>query len=247
MIKLLVCDVDGTLLTGEASRISDDVIKLLCGIYDKNIKLAIASGRSYTDLCELFAEISDKLYFICHDGALCMNQGKVLYRKSVTGESIAQFASQYSGRYKCTAFYGMDKCYVIGSQLPAAGKNTVIIKKPYEIKEQIYKLAVYDDESTDINTIPASVHGLRICSHAGGCLEYVSSFANKGAALCDLQNRLFLTKFDTAAIGNDVNDIKMFRNAKYSASLSPYGSEAAQAAEYKVTGAEEFLTMVLHS
>ena len=42
MIKLLVCDVDGTLLTGEASRISDDVIKLLCGIYGKNIKLAIA-------------------------------------------------------------------------------------------------------------------------------------------------------------------------------------------------------------
>lgn len=247
MIKLLVCDVDGTLLKYGEKRISDNIINLLSQIYNKNIQIAIASGRSYPDLKNLFSEIQDKPYYICHDGALCIKQDKILYRKGICLSDIMNFIKTYANKYECIALYGKNFCYTIGNTKSAEHENSVEIKNYYSIKEQIYKIAVYDDKNTNIQELKPMPSGLRICSHSAGCLEYVSGFANKGAALADLQNRLFLTKFDTAAIGNDVNDIKMLKNAKYSAALSPYGSETAKFAEYNIENAEEFLNTILKS
>lgn len=241
MIKLLVCDVDGTLLEYNQKNINYDIIKLLSDIADKNIHIAIASGRSYPDLKRLFGALSDKLYFICHDGALCIRKDKKLYRKSIPGQTVYDFIKKYAGIYKCTALYSDNKCYVIGDVNYTKGENSIEIKNCFDIKEQIYKLAVYDEPDVSVKELFSEASRLRICSHSGGCLEYVLLFADKGAALCDLQNRLFLTKFDTAAIGNDSNDIPMLRNASYSAAIAPYGSDILLYASQKAENAVDFL------
>ena len=49
--------------------------------------------------------------------------------------------------------------------------------------------------------------------------EYVSTIANKGLAVSDLQMRLYLSKLDTLAIGDGVNDVEMMKKAKYSVAV----------------------------
>ena len=58
--------------------------------------------------------------------------------------------------------------------------------------------------------------GLRMHWDGGenGVAQYVNRFADKGAALSDLQMRLMLTKFDTVCIGDSGNDVAMMHNAK---------------------------------
>lgn len=241
MIKLLACDVDGTLLPGGDTAVCSDTINILEKFISKNVNIAIASGRSYGDLKALFGNLSEEPYFICHDGALCIKHGKELYRKSVSLQSITDFASKYSGTYKCTAFYASKVCYVIGDASYAAKENTINIKNFREIKEPLYKLAVYDGKDVNIPQFTAMPFGLRVCSHSNGCIEYVPTFANKGIALRDVQSRLFLTEFDTAAIGNDTNDIKMFKSAKYSGAVLPCENNVMSAADITVQNANEFL------
>lgn len=241
MIKLLACDVDGTLLPNGEAHINNDIKIMLGNLLDKGMNIVIASGRSYCDLACLFGELSERLYFICHDGALAVKQAKALYTKSVLRQNIFDASASYSSKYKCVAFYAENKCYVIGDSSYVSAENSVEIKHCREIKEPIYKLAVYDDANKNILEPAVVPFGLRLCSHSGGCLEYVNAFANKGVALRDIQSRLFLTVFDTAALGNDVNDIKMLREAKYSAVVLPCSADVEAEADVVVHDPCEFL------
>ena len=49
MIKLIVCDMDGTLLTSE-DKISPKTLDYLINIQKQGVKLVLASGRSYSRL-----------------------------------------------------------------------------------------------------------------------------------------------------------------------------------------------------
>ncbi len=245
MVKLLACDVDGTLLMSGEKKIKKEILDLISKIINKNVNVVIASGRPYQSLLKLFNELSDKLSFICHDGAVSIHNGKITYRKPIPMMTANEFIKRYSGKYKCIALYGEDKCYTIGGSSDFCGSTNVVpIKNIYDIKEQIYKLAVYDSTDIAIKELTPQMTDIRICRHWMGCLEYVSAFANKGVALSDMQTRLFLTKFDTAALGNDLNDIKMFKNAKYSVSVAPEGSEPSNAAAYCMSDAVQFLKMI---
>lgn len=241
MIKLLACDVDGTLLPNGEARINNDIKLMLGNLLDKGMDIVIASGRSYCDLARLFGELSERMYFICHDGALAMRHDKTFYAKCVLRQNIFDISAGYSGKYKCVAFYAEGKCYVIGDSSYVKTENSVKIGYCREIKEPIYKLGVYDEEDKSIPEPAVLPFGLRLCSHSRGCLEYVNAFANKGTALRDIQSRLFLTVFDTAALGNDVNDIKMLREAKCSAVVLPCSAEVEAAANVTVHDPCEFL------
>lgn len=247
MIKLLACDVDGTLLPNGEACISADIKCVLDKLLNKGINVVIASGRSYRDLTELFDELSERLYFVCHDGALGIKQAKTLYKKAVSQQNIADVAARYADKYKCTAFYAEDKCYVIGETSYVARENAVSIKSCRDIKEPIYKLAVYDAADRAIPELAPMPFDLRLCSHSGGCIEYVPAFANKGTALRSIQSRLFLTELDTLAVGNDVNDIKMFKSASCSAAVLPCGENVVSAATVTIKDACEFLSCLLKS
>ena len=86
-----------------------------------------------------------------------------------------------------------------------------------EVREPIYKLAFYG-KSPNFATVPAD---LRKSYVGNGWAEYVYRYTDKGLALSDLQSRLFLTKFDTAAIGDGLNDVSMLSKAKYAYALNP--------------------------
>lgn len=65
MIKLIVCDMDGTLLTSE-DKISPKTLEYLVNIQEQGVKLVLASGRSYSRLEQYYKE----LRMIENDGIL---------------------------------------------------------------------------------------------------------------------------------------------------------------------------------
>ncbi len=68
MIKLIVSDLDGTLLD-EEHKVPDEFYDILDKLEEKGITFAVASGRTYAGLRHLFNEKGDNLYFICDNGA----------------------------------------------------------------------------------------------------------------------------------------------------------------------------------
>lgn len=238
MVKLIVSDVDGTLLTNGQSAPSQKVITSITSAIQKGIKFAIASGRSYEDLAELFAPVKNDVYFIAHDGALTVKNGARLFHQPLQMEIVRSLVQAYGTDMGCIAFYSKDNCYCIGKPNEfVKSLNIVPIKGLYEIKDLIYKVGIYGRASIKA----LQITGARLCALSDGCIEYVSSVAQKGTALSDLQMRLFMNKFDTAAIGNYLNDVKMLKNAKYSAAMASSPNEAKDASAYVVEDACEFI------
>ena len=104
------------------------------------------------------------------------------------------------------------------------------------MREQIYKIAFYG-KSPCFTTAPTE---LRLSYKGNGWKEYVYRYADKGTALSDLQSRLYMAKFDTAAIGDGLNDASMLRGAKYPFALTEELKNAVPAATLAENTTEAF-------
>ena len=222
MIKLLISDVDGTLLkTGEAV-ISENVKKRLRTLISKGGTVAIASGRTYRSLRLLLGDLADSVYLIPCDGALCIKGEQVLYHRPIPTEIVRKaFAvakenglGLHLAAATCGYAYGDGEFLSKLSEEHTDAVSTV--STPTEVREAVYKLAFYG-KSPCFATVPAE---LRQSYKGDGWKEYVYRYADKGTALSDLQSRLFMAKFDTAAIGDGMNDASMLRGAKYAFALT---------------------------
>lgn len=223
--KLIVCDIDGTLLAKTDGGIRAEVAEALQALLSAGKKVALASGRSYSGMRRLFESFSfaDELYYICDDGALCMYRGKVLYHKQISIENMLRFSREPSYKSCPILWYSDTFAYVTGStldflaRLDAEGVDKLDpISGVYDIKAPIYKVGVFGGQNRPQPLLPAPFD-LRICYNRENWLEYTSRFANKGLAVSDLQMRLYLSKLDTAAFGDGDNDIELFSKAKYTA------------------------------
>ena len=90
MIKLIVSDMDGTLLDGEGC-LNDEFFSLFKELRERNIKFAAASGRQYYQLYNLFEPISDELLYIAENGTLVVYKGEELYANSIDKSIVFSF------------------------------------------------------------------------------------------------------------------------------------------------------------
>ena len=222
-IKLLISDVDGTLLRAGESEVSVGIKKKLAAFLASGGNVAIASGRTYYSLRRIFREFEDSVYFIPCDGALCIKGGKVLYHRQISIGSIRTAFSVAKERGLVLHLAGAERGYVFGDA-ETVEKMTEwhvddlsAVSVASEVREPIYKLAFYG-KAPNFATVPAD---LRKSYVGNGWAEYVYRYADKGLALSDLQNRLYLSKFDTAAMGDGLNDVSMLKGAKYAYALNP--------------------------
>lgn len=70
MIRLVTCDIDGTLLHGEETSIDTETLEEIRRLREKGILFCPASGRQYHSLRRLFAPVQDEIAYICENGSV---------------------------------------------------------------------------------------------------------------------------------------------------------------------------------
>lgn len=223
MVKLIACDIDGTLLGKDEKVIGRDVAEALEKQARSGKTIALASGRSYYSMKKIASSLSfaEDIYYICNDGAICVYKGKVLYHKQISIENLLRFSRNPEYSSLPVMYYSSDFSYVTGTTpefLDMLEENNIDALDPisgiYDVKAPIFKVGVYGFDKMPEKLAPCPFE-LRVCYNSYNWLEYTSRFANKGLALSDLQMRLYVSKLDTAAFGDGDNDIEMFSKAKY--------------------------------
>ena len=242
MVKLIVSDFDGTLMPYGQSELTGNVKARIKKALEKNMTVAVSSGRTYNELVSYLGEFEDKLFFICCDGAYYVKGGKPLYQKHIEKADLDLFFGAAKDGLSFV-LHGAFKNYSVGS-LPK--EADVFCATPIERREQvgekIFKVTTYKKELK-----PSPYSGLRMHWDGGANLsaQYVNRFANKGAALSDLQMRLMLTKFETACIGDSGNDVAMMKGAKYSFAVSDRCEALVKAVNTRAASVEEALDFIL--
>ena len=210
MIKLILSDVDGTLLPKGDARLSDSIFDMIHALSERGVIFAAASGRTYHELLHLFAPVAGQIYFICMDGALLVRQGRVLYQAAIPPALSAPLLKAgcpavLSGMYRSYYLKGPDNFET--GLLSQYRNHAVEITDLCEIRENIYKIALYGQ------CAPPTAAGLYLVYHRPPWREWVLQGIDKGSASVFLQQRLCLSKQECAAFGDAKNDLEMLRQA----------------------------------
>ena len=72
MIKMIVTDIDGTLLPEASPTPSPEVSEVIGELLDLGIRVVLASGRPYSSLRNLFPTLREKLTYLCSNGSVVM-------------------------------------------------------------------------------------------------------------------------------------------------------------------------------
>lgn len=242
MIKLIVSDLDGTLVN-DKKEFSPDFCSILKELKKKNIKFTIASGRSQYTLEKVFSPLDKDIYYISDNGGYISgdNIEEVILPLShkEAQETVKECLKIEKAQViMCTK----DKAYFVRTDeqyldiISYYYINYEKIEDYTQIDEQILKVAVFDPLGSSKNSYPKLKDKLDknligVVSSVEW-LDVMNKNLNKGLALKNLQKHLGITKEETMVFGDFNNDIEMLKEAKFSFAMKNSTDKVKEVANY---------------
>lgn len=226
MIKLIVTDMDGTLLD-ENGFLPDGFVDILDRLRDKNIKFVVASGRPYYTLQKNFGPMSRYLSFICENGALVINNNKTIY-KSVIEPNLVKEIIETSNNIDGNALVlCAENCaYTNASseehlnEIKKYYTNLEVVSDLSNICDDIIKISVCNLHNSlkNLNNIfkPKFEGRLHVVGSGSIWIDVSNKGVNKGLALHSLMKADNISKEETMVFGDYYNDIEMLSCCEYS-------------------------------
>lgn len=220
MYKLIVSDLDGTLLTPQ-KQLPYDIFPIIDKFTAKGGVFAPASGRQLPNLKLLFAPAVDKIAIIAENGGLVWYGGRVIYENPTPKEDVLRALRAIRGIDGIYPVLSCAGCAYYEDGLPAF-ESAVIgsyssCKKVESLEEvaqyeTVIKISVWDSLPVAEHggvLLPPMLEGLRVMISGYEWLDVSVATANKGNALKALMTYIGCTREQCAAFGDHMNDYEM--------------------------------------
>lgn len=255
MIKMIVSDVDGTLLPHSQQKLDPLLFEQIRRLKEMGILFVAASGRQYANLYRLFGPVQDDIAYIAENGGLTVYRGEVLDRGafplSLTKE-IAQAiyedgTSEFSISGEQTYYIRPKSREFLWLMRDFMHNNITLIEDLDEIPEACLKVAVYDQEHLQ-EKVPYWVDRFSdraaVVTSGNDWLDFIPKDQNKGNGVRCLQEKLKIAPEECMGFGDEYNDIEMLGAVRYSYAVSTAREKVKTISRYvteKVTGVLEGL------
>ncbi len=240
MIKLIITDLDGTLLNDEKT-LSPVFWETEQLIHDKGILFSIASGRQFHNLLEKFDRIKDRTLFIAENGTYVSYQGKEIFINAL-GKAEANRLTEIGKKLS-------------GSHMILCGKNSAYTESAdsrflAEARKYYSRLQIVND----LSLVEDDVLKVTICDFSGAeklrvhfqpyekeyqialatkiWLDFTHLSANKGTAIAKVQQELEISVDETMVFGDYLNDLEMMKSAKHSYAMKNGHPQIIEAANF---------------
>ena len=204
MIKMVVSDVDGTLLQKGEKTVSNELMEVIEKLKSKNIIFAVASGRHLSELKDIFHNSKD-IYYICSDGGCIEFDGEVIYHKDIDNYIIDNLKYREDYIFQCSKY-----TYYNGKDIRLLN----ILKNKYKdnlrLTDKISNVVKIIKYGAGYSETPPCTY--EIYKDSSWC-EWIKNGTSKGSALSFLQSILGVKVKETLAIGDNFNDLSMMRYA----------------------------------
>jgi Cof subfamily protein (haloacid dehalogenase superfamily) len=242
MIKLIVSDIDGTLLNSNGE-LPKEFYSLFDKLYTKDIFFAVASGRQYYSLLSSFEPIKDKIIFIAENGSFVMRNNEELFCKSLNRD----YAENIVRDVRASTKYDIVLCCKKSAYVESSndGFNSEV-KKYYtrcevvddilSVDDEVFKIAVFDYENSQkycfnefspkwktlVNVVVSGKHWV----------DFGRIDVDKGIGLSTIQNTLGISANETLSFGDYFNDVPMFETSYYSYAMENANADVKAAARF---------------
>lgn len=247
MIKLVVTDIDGTLVKDGTLDINPEYMDVIQKLTEKGIYFAACSGRQYGSAKQLFAPVQDKIYFIADGGAQVRRSGKILNIHTLPAEIWMNMVKMAKKEMPGCDYYvaAPDIGYAEDSNTPMF--HWLKDSYGYDIREvpdllessvkeeQIIKIAIYNTDHCEEMCAPVFTPYWKdkvnmVCA-GKEWMDCTPHGADKRSAVAFLQEYLGITPEETCAFGDNINDIEMLKNSGYSYAVANAREEVKKAAK----------------
>ena len=256
MIKLVVSDVDGTLIKPGETRISEKTLSLLGELKEKGVVFAVASGRDYDAIRPLFGKIKNDIIYITNNGGVVMYQGKVLCKTPIDKMLSVTIMNEMQKKRDCRVLLaGETGSYVstydtdFTRYLAEHGFSTENVKDFKEVKEPITKISIYAKYGLTEEFYESIVDRwgdkIKIAISGNNWVDLTDEYVNKGNALAVVQHIFEVTSEDTVTFGDNYNDVEMFERSYYSYAMQHSPSDIRKCAKHITPDVDSILEDIL--
>lgn len=243
MIKLVVSDIDGTLLPEGTDQINPQMYQVIRSLKEKGITFVAASGRQYASMRHVFEPVADDILFIAENGSVIMQQEKILYsnfiRPELARRLVRHLRTYEDGEIMLSV---PEQIY-----LEQDGRVRELMEKGYRARFELVpdlllccdhtnKITIYREH--DINELGDELQErfgeeLNVAVAGAIWVDFMSKTSDKGNALRWVQERLGVSPEETMAFGDNCNDIGMLQQANWSYAVSDAHPRLKSAAKYE--------------
>lgn len=232
MIKLILSDMDGTLLDEEA-KLPAGFDAMMAKLKERGVMFAPASGRQYYSLADSFADYADSFLFISDNGTMVRQHGKEIFSDVIEHQlalKILGRVTDHAGIY--SVFCGKKKAYLLKEKHPE--KYLDVLRNYYREIEFVDSFASVDDEPIKVSFFTPDADAdtkifplfeetgktMQVVLASAYWVDITNCGANKGMAVRRIQERLGLAPEECAAFGDYMNDKEMLESVYYSYAMA---------------------------
>lgn len=256
-IKLVVSDMDGTLLNAE-SKIGSNFLSIYNQLKKLNIQFVAASGRQYYSIIDRFDKsIQQEITIIAENGAFAMQGNKELFVTELpTNHLIKSIKTLRTLQNVFVVLCGKKSAYIetTNPQFINVFKNyyseyTIVDDLLNVTDDVFFKIASYHFDCSETYIYPTVKHlenDMQVIVSGAHWLDISHKNANKGFALQALQQQLGCTIHETMAFGDYNNDLKMLERSKLSFAMENAHPNVKKVAKYTTkSNIEEGVELIL--
>lgn len=226
MIKLVASDLDGTLLPEGTKDINPEFYDVVRKLHEKGIIFVAASGRDLSTMRTVVEPIGDIIYCISNNGGRItkyMDSDLAVYSldfnlvqdviSDTRNDEHVKFVSLSTNNGTYTDYKDKE---TLDWLLNGYGMNPILVNDMSEKELSVVKISVLTTcDATDVVDYYEKKYGEMCHVTVAGdrWIDFTHVKADKGIAFLDLINKLGISKMETWAFGDNINDISMLEAA----------------------------------
>ncbi len=161
MIKLIVSDVDGTLVPDGSPDLDPEVFDIILKLREKGMQFVVASGRPWASVESAFEPVKKKIFYVANNGAYVGCHGRCLYAYTMERELAHRIIRKVRMHPELEMVYaGVNGDYLDSKDdtlcdwLTNGYKfNVIRVKDVLELEEPCVKISIYKKEGIEAETM----------------------------------------------------------------------------------------------
>lgn len=249
MIKLVVSDLDGTLIHKE-DHLSKRVVDKINELMDRGVNFTFATGRMPYRAINFVNDINLKVPFVANNGSILFYQGKIAYAKMLWAKALMPYITKYmDGDPEFTVLFSYEDrerplretAWIAARRNKYPGYNEPLGCETSVWDQEIHKIYVVDDNKT--GSIGRLAKELKKMPELVSCYQYgefsmeiVAAGCSKATGVEQLLKYLNCSKEEVMAIGDHTNDIEVVQMVGLGVGVGNAVPELRAVADYITNG-----------
>lgn len=243
MIKLIVTDIDGTLLPDGGHDLNPELFDVIGKLRDRGVQFAAASGRQWASIDTIFAPIKERIFYLSDNGAYVGCAARSLFVNTIDRELAMDLVRDIRAEGLEVLVGGPDLVYLESKDeefcdwlINGYKFRVKRVEDVTRIDDEIIKVTAY--RKTDVETATRGLrekYGDRLKMAISGdmWMDCMTPGVNKGQAVKLLQDSLGIRPEETIAFGDQLNDLEMLGQAYYSFAVANARPEVKAVARFE--------------